>query len=115
MTDSLGRYYDQVKLGKVFIGSTAAAGVALPVETGTAVTFGLWNINPNKVAVPLSIQMAYVSGTITVGGFGLANQNAGYALATAAPLSAFTDGTPKNAKLGDGAASSMRFAPATAT
>jgi hypothetical protein len=115
MTTSLGKYHDQVKLGRVFIGSTAAAGVALPVETGTAVTFGLWNITPNKVAVPLSIHMAYVSGTITVGGFGIANQNAGYALATAAPLSAFTDGTPKNAKLGDGNASSMRFTPSGAT
>lgn len=115
MGDSLGTYYDQTKLGKVFIGSTAAAGVALPVETGTAVTFGLWNVNPNKVAVPISIHMAYVSGTITVGGFALANQNVGYALGTAAPLSVFTDGTPKNASLGNGNASSMRFTPSAAT
>lgn len=115
MGASLGDYYDQVKQGRVFIGSTAAAGVALPVETGTAVTFGLWNIAPNKVAVPISIHMAYVSGTITVGGFGLANQDVGYTLATAAPLSVFTNGTPKNALLGYGATSAMRFTPSAAT
>lgn len=115
MSTSLGKYYDQVKLGRVFIGSTAAAGVALPVETGTAVTFGLWNTSTSKVAVPLSIHMAYVSGTITVGGFGMANQDVGYALATAAPLSAFTNGTPKNALLGNGNASAMRFTPSAAT
>ena len=112
---SLGKYYEQTKLGKVFIGSTAAAGVALPVETGTAVTFGLWNTTVNKAAVPLWIAMAYVSGTITVGGFAIANQNVGYATATAAPLSAFTDATPKNALLGYGAASAMRFTGSTAT
>src|SRR4030095_9277928 len=105
------KYLADVLAGRVFIGSTAAAGVALPVETGTAVTFGLWNITTTKVAVPLWIAMAYVSGTITVGGFALANQNVGYATATAAPLSAFTDGTPKNALLGYGAASAMRFTP----
>ena len=115
MALSSGRYYSEVAAGRVFIGSTAAAGVAIPVETGTAVTFGLWNTSPGKTAVPLWIAMAYLSGTITIGGFGLSNQNCGYAIGTAAPLSAFTTGTPKNALLGSGNASSMSFAPATAT
>jgi hypothetical protein len=109
------KYFEDAKLGRVFIGSTAAAGVALPVETGTAVTFGVWNVTTNKYAVPLWISMAYVSGTITVGGFGLANQDVGYATGTAAPLSAFTNGTPKNALLGAGDASAMRFTPSAAT
>jgi hypothetical protein len=38
-----------------------------------------------------------------------------FALGTAAPLSAFTDGTPKNAILGSGNASAMRFTPSAAT
>jgi hypothetical protein len=52
MPASLGKYYDQVALGRVFIGNTAAAGVALPVETGTAVTFGLWNTSTNMKRRP---------------------------------------------------------------
>ena len=115
MALSSGKYFSEVAAGRVFIGSTAAAGVAIPVETGTAVTFALWNTSTAKIAVPLWIAMSYLSGTITIGGFGLSNQYCGFALATAAPLSAFTDGTPKNALLGNGDASSMRFAPATAT
>jgi hypothetical protein len=115
MAISGGKYATEVALGRVFIGSTAAAGVALPVETGTAVTFALWNTSAKKYAIPLWIGMSYVSGTITVGGFGLANQYAGFALATAAPLSVFTDGTPKNALLGNGNASAMRFTPSAAT
>ncbi len=109
------KYFTDTLAGRVFIGSTAAAGVALPVETGTAVTFGLWNTSPNRNAVPLWISMAYVSGTIVVGGFGIANQSCGFAIGTAAPLSAFTDGTPKNALLGYGGASAMRFTPSAAT
>lgn len=115
MPASLGKYYDQVKLGRVFIGNTAAAGVALPVETGTAVTFGLWNTSTNFNAVPLGISIAYVSGTITIGGFVMVNQYCGFTLATAAPLSAFTTGTPKNALLGNGNASAMSFTPSAAT
>lgn len=113
------KYLADVLAGRVFIGSTAAAGVALPVETGTAVTFGLWNTSKTKNAVPLWISMAYVSGAITVGGFGLANQDCGFAIGTAAPLSVFTDGvlgtSLKNAKLGGGNASEMRFTPSAAT
>lgn len=109
------KYYPDVKAGNVFIGSTAAAGTAFPISTGTAVTFGLWNTSANKDAVLLSLNLGYTSGTIALGEIGIANQYAGFALATAAPLSAFTDGTPKNALLGNGAASSMRFTPSGAT
>jgi len=84
MPASLGKYYDQVALGRVFIGNTAAAGVALPVETGTAVTFGLWNTSTAFKAVPLWISFAYVSGTITVGGFVMVNQACGTNASTSA-------------------------------
>lgn len=115
MANSAGKYFTETQLGRVFIGSTAAAGVAIPVETGTAVTFGLWNTSSNKNAVPLWIAMSYLSGTITIGGFGLSNQYCGFALATAAPLSAFTLATPKNALLGAGNASAMSFTGSAAT
>lgn len=118
MPISGGKYFSEVSLGRVFIGSTAAAGVALPISTGTAVTFGLWNTSTTKWAVPLWISIGYTSGTIALGEFGMANQDCGYALATAAPLSAFTDGTTatvKNALLGSGQTSALRFTPSTAT
>jgi hypothetical protein len=115
MARSLAKWYPEVKAGKVFIGSTAVAGVAYPISTGTAVTFGIWNTSSNKDAVLLALNVGYTSGTIALGEIGIANQQVGFATATAAPLSAFTDGTPKNALLGAGNASSMRFCPATAT
>lgn len=110
-----GKYYDAVAAGQVFIGSTAAAGTAFPITTGTAVTFGLWNNSPNKNAVLLTLDLGYTSGTIALGSLAIANQFVGFTLATAAPLSAFTDGTPKNALLGAGNGSSMRFTPSGAT
>src|SRR3990167_2193006 len=115
MARSLAKYYPEVKAGKVFIGSTAAAGTAFPISTGTAVTFGLWNTSSNKDAVLLALNVGYTSGTIALGEIGIANQYCGFALATAAPLSVFTEGTPKNALLGNGNASSMRFTPSAGT
>lgn len=115
MANSAGRYYTEAALGRVFIGSTAAAGTAFPISTGTAVTFGLWNTSAAYNAVLLWLRASYTSGTIALGTWGLANQYCGYTVATAAPLSAFTTGTPKNALLGSGRASAMSFTPSAAT
>lgn len=110
-----GKYFTEVSQGRVFIGSTAAAGVAMPISTGTAVTFGIWNTSTTKWAVPLWLSVGFTSGTIALGEFGVANQDCGYALGTAAPLSAFTGGTPKNALLGGGNSSVVQFTPSAAT
>ncbi|MDB6036009.1 MAG: hypothetical protein JWM16_6347 [Verrucomicrobiales bacterium] len=115
MATMSSRYFSDVRSGNVFIGSTAAAGTALPISTGTAVTFGLWNTSTAYDAVLIDIDIGYTSGTIAIGEFGIANQYCGFAIATAAPLSTFTDGTPKNAYLGLGNASAMRFTPSAAT
>lgn len=115
MAFSSGKYFPEAAAGNVFIGSTAAAGTAFPISTGTAVTFALWNTSNNKNAVLLNLRVGYTSGTIALGTIGLANQYCGFALGTAAPLSVFTDGTPKNAILGNGKASAMRFTPSAAT
>ena len=112
---SLGKYYDQVAAGNVFIGSTAAAGVAYPISTGTAVTFAVWNTSSNMNAVLLRMNVGYTSGTIALGALGIANQYCGFAIGTAAPLSAFNGSTPKNALLGNGNASSMQFCGAATT
>lgn len=110
-----GKYFPDVLAGRVFIGSTAAAGTAFPISTGTAVTFGVWNTSTTHNAIPLWCSVGYTSGTIALGTIGLANQDCGYAIGTAAPLSAFTAGTPKNALLGGGQASRMSFTPSAAT
>lgn len=107
--------YDDIKVGNIFIGSTAVAGVALPISTGTAITCALWNTSPNRNATLLGVAIGYTSGTIALGEFGIANQFVGLAVGTGAPMAAATAGTPKNALLGSGVASSMTFIPATAT
>lgn len=107
--------YADIKAGNIFIGSTAVAGVALPISTGTAVTLALWNTSVNRNASLLGVAFGYTSGTIALGEFGIANQFVGSATGTGAPLAAATPGTPKNAFLGSGLASSMTFIPATAT
>jgi hypothetical protein len=112
---SLNAYYPDVLNGNVFIGSTPAAGVALPISTGTAVTCALWNTSINRNAVLVGVEIGYTSGTIALGQFGLANQFVGNAVNSGGPLTAATAGTPKNAYLGAGQSSAMTFIPATAT
>ena len=110
--------YSLAKSGNVFIGSTAAAGVAFPISTGTAATFGLWNTNPAMNAVLIRVSGGYTSGTIALGTIGLANVSA-TTVATGSNITAFTDGaigtTIRNAKIGGGNASTMRFTPSAAT
>ena len=118
MAISGGKYATEVALGRVFILSTAAAGSAFPISTGTAVTFGVWNTSTDKYAIPLWCSVGYTSGTIALGTIGIANQDCGFAIGTAAPLTAFTDATSatlKNALLGSGNSPSMRYTPSGAT
>ncbi|MFA5898355.1 MAG: hypothetical protein WC829_04500 [Hyphomicrobium sp.] len=107
--------YEDIKAGNIFIGSTAVAGVALPISTGTAVTCALWNTSVNRNATLLGVAIGYTSGTIALGEFGIANQFVGTTVGTGAPMAAATAGTPKNAFLGSGASSTMTFIPGTAT
>lgn len=116
MPYSAAKYYPDVASGSVFIGSTAAAGVAFPAAGGTAMTFGLWNVTANKNAVLLGFTASYVSGTITVAGFGLTLiPQAGTAVATGGPISAFTGAAPVNALVNLGSSSGMAFTPSAAT
>jgi hypothetical protein len=83
----------QVLAGKLFIGSTTYAGVAIPAYNATAQVFGLWNpagSGVNLVLVKLNLAIATL-GTNIVAALGLSYlANAGNATATAAPISAFT-------------------------
>lgn len=118
MTTSLGKYYQQAKLGNVFIGSTAVGGVVPPVFSNTAQTFTLWNpLGSNKHIVPLRLQAGYVSTTGAAGNLAIGYAlNAGAQPATGSVIAAGTFAAPVNALLsGNGNASISRFAPATTT
>ncbi len=120
MPASLGKYYDQAILGNTFILSTAAAGSAYPISTGTAATFGVWNTSTTHNAVLHRLNVGYTSGTIAVGEIGLANIAAGqFAVATSSNITAFTDSvigtTLRNAIVGGGNTSRMRSTPSAAT
>jgi hypothetical protein len=120
MPASLGKYYDQINSGNTYILSTAAAGTALPIVTGTAVTFALWNTTSTHNAVLQRITIGYTSGTLGVGEFVLGSLVAPvYNIATGGIITAFADATPgqtvKNAKLGAGNQPRMRVCPAATT
>jgi hypothetical protein len=82
-------------------------------------TFGLWNVTPNKNGVLLGLNAGFTSGTLALGEVGLTAIYGGYALATANNITAFTNGvlgtTIFNAQIGYGAAPAMRFTPSAAT
>ena len=117
MASGSGKYYPETSQGLVFTGSTAAAGVAYPLGTaaGTAATVALWNTSSTKNAVLMGLTVGYTSGTIAIGEIGIGVQYAGFAVGTAAPITAFTNGIVNNNLVGSGANSSMRFTGSTAT
>lgn len=102
----------QTLAGNVFIGSTLAAGVAIPAYNATAQVFGLWNPAGSGKNLALIKIMGGIAtaGTPAVAALGLSYlPNAGGSIATGAPISAFTDSTPVNGLLGKGNASAARF------
>ena len=115
MAKTQGKYFPDVAAGNVFIASTTAAGVALPISTGTAATVGVWNTSTTKNAVLLYANIGITSGTIALGVYGLAQQYCGFNIATGAPCSAVTAVAPKNALLNSGKSTAMTSFSATAT
>ena len=106
-----GKYYNWAYRGKVFIGSTPIAGVAIPISSTTAPTPCLRNpLGSGVNLVLIRYTAAYTGGTGAVTGFGYyALTNAGGTIGTAAPVSAFAATTPTNALIGFGAASRAKF------
>ena len=115
MAKMAGKYFTDTSLGNHFVISTAAAGVAIPISTGVALTCGLWNTSTTKNATLTFAAIGYTSGTIALGTFGLLNQYVGFNVATAAPMAAITLGTAKNLLCGSGKSSTMSSFGATAT
>lgn len=108
----------QMLAGNMFIGSTAAAGVAIPAYNATAQVFGLWNpLGSNVTAVPVFISVGIATvGTPAVADLSLSIlTNTGAQIATGSPITAFTGSTPVNARLGTGKVSQVRFTASAAT
>ncbi len=118
MAFSAGKYWSETAAGNVFILSTAVAGVAAPISTGTAATFGLWNTSTTKNATLLRLNIGFTSGTIALGEWGLADVYATQ-VATGSNITAFTDSvvgtTLRNGIIGGGKSSAMRSTPSGAT
>lgn len=112
-----GKYYTQTYRGNVFHGTTAAAGVLIPVSNTTSPTFGIWNPAGNTKNVELiAAYYGWVSTTGAPANIGYANlTSAGAGVATGGAVTAATFGTPVNGLLGAGKTSTVKFIPATAT
>lgn len=87
-----GKYYNQAYRGNVYWGSTALAGVTLPILSSTSPTFVLWNLQGSGKNLSLiRCQITPTTAMTTASGYGYAFvPNAGAAIGTAAPFSAFT-------------------------
>ena len=93
--------------GKVFIGSTTYAGIAIPAYNATAQVFGLWNpagSGVNVILVKLNLAIA-TQGTQAQSALGLSYlPNTGNAIgASGAPITAFTQTSSVPALIGDAA------------
>ena len=109
----------QTLAGNVFIGSTLAAGVAVPAYNATAQTFGMWNpagSGKNAILVKLNLGVATL-GTAAVASLGLSYiPNAGSAIgATGAPITAFAATAPVNGLVSKGNNNSALFTLAATT
>ena len=117
MPFSSSRYYPDVNLGNIFIGTTAIAGVALPAYNATAHTFCVWNpLGSGKYVIPMHLMVGYIATTSAAGNVVISYQNnVGSQVATGAAITAATLVAPLNAKLGAGNSSISKFAPGTIT
>ena len=113
-----GKWYHAAKQGRLFTGNAAAAGVTIPIYSNTAQVFGLWNpANSDVLGVLVNLAMTYVSGTAAAGGYCLGLlRDVGALAGTAAPISAFTKGTPERGRLGGKTGgNTIQFTPSACT
>ena len=105
------RYTELVSRGRVFIYSTAAAGIVL-ADVTTTNQFGIWNpLGSGVLFVPLQWRIGVVSGATGIAGSVSIyyDETLGANIGTAAPVVVWTDIVPKNALLGRGFKSRVRF------
>lgn len=106
------RYYELATRGRMFIYSSAAAGIVL-ADVTTTNQFGIWNpLGSGVLFVPFQIRIGVVSGASGIAGTVCIyyQEGVGANIGTAAPITVWTDITPRNALLGGGYRSRLRFA-----
>jgi len=85
-------YHDQSKSGNMYI-AMSTTPLAIPVAGTTAPKFVLWNKSVNRNVVLVRYTAGWSATTEAPGNIQFAYSVAGFAIATAAPVSAFTDST----------------------
>jgi len=103
--------------GKGFFGSTAAAGVAIPVTNATAQVFGLWNPPGSGVVAVLDKLILGIAtlGTNIVAALNWSTHLNVLGIATGSAITAFTETTIRNSILGRGVTSKIKFTGSAAT
>ena len=106
-----GKYFTQCYRGNVFLASTTAAGVVVPIYTTLTPTYSVWNpAGSGKLLVPIVSLIGWTATTAALGSYvWTATTNAGANISTTAPFVAFGSGTALNANLGSGKVSQMRI------
>ena len=109
-----GGVTDAILAGQCFWYSTAATGIAI-AAVGTGTVPMIWNpASSNRNLHIIQVNFGYVSGTTVAQHIGWATfAGVGDQIGTAQPIISYTAAAAVNAILGGGAASHMRFAPAT--
>lgn len=111
-----GKYYTNAYRSQSFVGSTAAAGVIVPIYSSTGQVFGIWNIAGNvRNAALQTLDTGLVTlGTPVISSLCLAYvPNAGSGLGT--PISAATIVAPLAGTIGTIGGNTVRFIPGAAT
>jgi hypothetical protein len=85
-----GKWYQAAYAGKVFHGSSAITGIAVPLYTATTQALCLWNQSNTVNLELIKFSLGYVSGTEVAGPIAYGMLFAGTAPATAAPIATFT-------------------------
>lgn len=87
-----GRSYTQASRGNLYYTSNAAAGAAYTIFSNASyVGLGLWNQSTSKNLSIVRVNMGFdAQASTAASGWGYAWVNAGYAIGTAAPISATT-------------------------
>ncbi len=86
-----GKWATAARQGRLFHGSSAAAGIAIPLYTATTQALCLWNTSTNVELELVKYSLGYVSGTTVAGPIMYAMLQAGFAYGTGSPIATFTN------------------------
>ena len=86
-----GKWATAARQGRLFHGSSPAAGIAVPLYTATTQALCLWNTSTTVDLELVKYSLGYVSGTTVAGPIMYAMLQAGFAYGTGSPIATFTN------------------------